>query len=201
MAWVGNKCKKEFRIAENQQYKINETLNTASAGKLSVIGQSNISSVLDANNKALFDLRKESALTLQNVQIISAKSDSGSVIKAINQNSQITIDNGNFIDNIAASSGGVISNSSTNNANKINGIFTANKAGSSGGAIFNQGNINSISGEFTSNHTTNSWATGKVVGGAIANKGGTINSIDADFNSNYSDQYGGAIANFVENSV
>ena len=47
----------------------------------------------------------------------------------------------------------------------------------------------------------NSWATGKVVGGAIANKGGTINSIDADFNSNYSDQYGGAIANFVENSA
>lgn len=195
------KTDKEFRIAENQQYKINETLNTASAGKLSVIGQSNISSVLDANNKALFDLRKESALTLQNVQIISAKSDSGSVIKAINPNSQITIDNGNFIGNIAASSGGVISNSSTNNANTINGIFTANMAGSSGGAIFNQGNINSISGEFTSNHTTNSWATGKVVGGAIANKGGTINSIDADFNSNYSDQYGGAIANFVENSA
>ena len=192
---------KEFHIAENQQYKINETLNTTSAGKLSVIGQSNISSVLDANNKAVFDLRKESALTLQNVQIVSAKSDSGSVIKAINPNSQITIDNGNFIDNIAASSGGVISNSSTNNANKINGIFTANKAGSSGGAIFNQGNINSISGEFTSNHTTNSWATGKVVGGAIANKGGTINSIVADFNSNYSDQYGGAIANFVENKV
>ena len=192
---------KEFHIAENQQYKINETLNTASSGKLSVIGQSNISSVLDANNKALFDLRKESALTLQNVQIVSAKSDSGSVIKAINPNSQITIDNGNFIGNIAASSGGVISNSSKNNANKINGIFTANKAGSSGGAIFNQGNINSISGEFTSNHTTNSWATGKVVGGAIANKGGTINSIDADFNSNYSDQYGGAIANFVENSA
>lgn len=201
--WLGleTSAKKEFRIAENQQYKINETLNTASAGKLSVIGQSNISSVLDANNKALFDLRKESALTLQNVQIISAKSDSGSVIKAINPNSQITIENGNFIGNIAASSGGVISNSSTNKANKINGIFTANKAGSSGGAIFNQGNINSISGEFTSNHTTNSWATGKVVGGAIANKGGTINSIDADFNSNYSDQYGGAIANFVENSA
>ncbi len=201
--WLGleTSTEKEFHIAENQQYKINETLNTTSAGKLSVIGQSNISSVLDANNKALFDLRKESALTLQNVQIISAKSDSGSVIKAINPNSQITIDNGNFIDNIAASSGGVISNSSTNNANTINGIFTANKAGSSGGAIFNQGNINSISGEFTSNHTTNSWATGKVVGGAIANKGGTINSIDADFNSNYSDQYGGAIANFVENSV
>ena len=194
-------AEKEFRIAENQQYKINETLNTASAGKLSVIGQSNISSVLDANNKAVFDLRKESDLTLKNVQIVSAKSDSGSVIKAINPNSQITIDNGNFIDNIAASSGGVISNSSTNNANKINGIFTANKAGSSGGAIFNQGNINSISGEFTSNHTTNSWATGKVVGGAIANKGGTINSIVADFNSNYSDQYGGAIANFVENKV
>lgn len=201
--WLGleTSAEKEFRIAENQQYKINETLNTASAGKLSVIGQSNISSVLDANNKGLFDLRKESALTLQNVQIISAKSDSGSVIKAINLNSQITIDNGNFIDNIAASSGGVISNSSTNNANTINGIFTANMAGSSGGAIFNQGNINSISGEFTSNHTTNSWATGKVVGGAIANKGGTINSIDADFNSNYSDQYGGAIANFVENSA
>ena len=201
--WLGleTSAEKEFRIAENQQYKINETLNTASAGKLSVIGQSNISSVLDANNKGLFDLRKESALTLQNVQIISAKSDSGSVIKAINLNSQITIDNGNFIDNIAASSGGVISNSSTNNANTINGIFTANMAGSSGGAIFNQGNIKSISGEFTSNHTTNSWATGKVVGGAIANKGGTINSIDADFNSNYSDQYGGAIANFVENSA
>ena len=201
--WLGleTSAEKEFRIAENQQYKINETLNTASAGKLSVIGQSNISSVLDANNKALFDLRKESALTLQNVQIISAKSDSGSVIKAINPNSQITIDNGNFISNIAASSGGVISNSSTNNANTINGIFTANMAGSSGGAIFNQGNIDSISGEFTSNHTTNSWATGKVVGGAIANKGGTINSIDADFNSNYSDQYGGAIANFVENSA
>ena len=192
---------KEFHIAENQQYKINETLNTTSAGKLSVIGQSNISSVLDANNKAVFDLRKESDLTLKNVQIVSAKSDSGSVIKAINQNSSITIDNSSFVDNIAASSGGVISNSSTNNANKINGIFTANKAGSSGGAIFNQGNINSISGEFTSNHTTNSWATGKVVGGAIANKGGTITSINAGFNSNYSDQYGGAIANFVENSV
>lgn len=92
-------------------------------------------------------------------------------------------------------------NSSVNGTNTINGTFTANMAGSSGGAIFNQGNINSISGEFTSNHTTNSWATGKVVGGAIANKGGTINSIDADFNSNYSDQYGGAIANFVENSA
>ena len=203
LLWLGleTSAEKEFRIAENQQYKINETLNTASAGKLSVIGQSNISSVLDANNKGLFDLRKESALTLQNVQIISAKSDSGSVIKAINPNSQITIDNGNFIDNIAASSGGVISNSSTNYANTINGIFTANMAGSSGGAIFNQGNINSISGEFTSNHTTNIWVTGKVVGGAIANKGGTINSIDADFNSNYSDQYGGAIANFVENNA
>ena len=119
--WETN-ADKEFHIAKNQQYKINETLNTTSAGKLSVIGQSNISSVLDANNKAVFDLRKESDLTLKNVQIISAKSDSGSVIKAINQNSQITIDNGNFIDNIAASSGGVISNSSTNNANTINGI-------------------------------------------------------------------------------
>lgn len=192
---------KEFHIAENQQYKINETLNTTSAGKLSVIGQSNISSVLDANNKAVFDLRKESDLTLKNVQIVSAKSDSGSVIKAINQNSSITIDNSSFVDNIAAASGGAIFNSSVNGTNTINGTFTANMAGSSGGAIFNQGNINSISGEFTSNHTTNSWATGKVVGGAIANKGGTINSIDADFNSNYSDQYGGAIANFVENSA
>lgn len=192
---------KEFHIAENQQYKINETLNTTSAGKLSVIGQSNISSVLDANNKAVFDLRKESDLTLKNVQIVSAKSDSGSVIKAINQNSSITIDNSSFVDNIAAASGGAIFNSSVNGTNTINGTFTANMAGSSGGAIFNQGNINSISGEFTSNHTTNSWATGKVVGGAIANKGGTINSINADFNGNYSDQYGGAIANFVENSA
>lgn len=99
---------KEFHIAENQQYKINETLNTTSAGKLSVIGQSNISSVLDANNKAVFDLRKESDLTLKNVQIVSAKSDSGSVIKAINQNSSITIDNSSFVDNIAAASGGAI---------------------------------------------------------------------------------------------
>lgn len=192
---------KEFHIAKNQQYKINETLNTTSAGKLSVIGQSNISSVLDANNKAVFDLRKESDLTLKNVQIVSAKSDSGSVIKAINPNSSITIDNSSFVDNIAAASGGAIFNSSVGTNNTINGTFTANMAGSSGGAIFNQGNINSISGEFTSNHTTNSWATGKVVGGAIANKGGTINSINADFNGNYSDQYGGAIANFVENAV
>lgn len=192
---------KEFHIAKNQQYKINETLNTTSAGKLSVIGQSNISSVLDANNKAVFDLRKESDLTLKNVQIVSAKSDSGSVIKAINPNSSITIDNSSFVDNIAAASGGAIFNSSVGTNNTINGTFTANMAGSSGGAIFNQGNIDSISGEFISNHTTNSWATGKVVGGAIANKGGTINTINADFNSNYSDQYGGAIANFVENSA
>ena len=192
---------KEFHIAKNQQYKINETLNTTSAGKLSVIGQSNISSVLDANNKAVFDLRKESDLTLKNVQIVSAKSDSGSVIKAINPNSSITIDNSSFVDNIAAASGGAIFNSSVGTNNTINGTFTANMAGSSGGAIFNQGNIDSISGEFISNHTTNSWATGKVVGGAIANKGGIINSINADFNGNYSDQYGGAIANFVENAV
>ena len=192
---------KEFRIAENQQYKINETLDTVNAGKLSVIGKSNISSVIDVNNKALFDLSKESNLTLKDVRIISAASDRGSVVKAMNPNSSIIIDNASFHNNIAALLGGVLFNASTKNENKINGIFNANMAGSSGGAIYNQGNIDSIEGEFSSNHTTNSWATGKVVGGAIANKGGTINSINANFNSNYSDQYGGAIANFVENSV
>ena len=191
---------KEFRLAANEQYKINKTLNTASKGKLSVIGQSNISSVIDVNNKALFDLSKKSDLTLKDVRIISAVSDRGSVVKAINQNSSVIIDNASFLNNIAAAFGGVLFNASTSNA-KINGIFNANMAGSSGGAIYNQGNIDSIKGEFTSNHTTNSWATGKVVGGAIANKGGTINSITADFNSNYSDQYGGAIANFGENDV
>ena len=192
---------KIFNINANQQYKITETLDTVPAGTLYLIGQSNISSVLDVNNNALLDLRKESDITLQTVQITSAKSDRGSVIKAINPNSSITIDNGVFIGNIAAASGGVIFNLSTIDTNTINGTFTSNMAGSSGGAIHNQGNISSINGEFTSNHTTNSWATGKVVGGAIANKGGTINSISADFNSNYSDQYGGAIANFVENDV
>ncbi len=201
--WLGleTNADKEFRIAENQQYRINETLNTATAGNLYVIGQSNISSVLDADDKGVFELNQASNLTLQDVRVISARSDRGAVIKAINQNSSITINDSSFVDNVAASSGGAIFNSSTNDTNTINGIFTANLAGSSGGAIFNQGNINSICGEFTSNHTTNSWATGKVVGGAIANKGGTINSINADFNGNYSDQYGGAIANFVENKV
>lgn len=192
---------KIFNINANQQYKITETLDTVPAGTLSLIGQSNISSVLDVNNNALFDLRKESDITLQTVQITSAKSDRGSVIKATNPNSSITIDNSVFIGNTAAAFGGVIFNLSTVDTNTINGTFTSNMAGSSGGAIHNQGNISSIIGEFTSNHTTNSWATGKVVGGAIANKGGTINSISADFNSNYSDQYGGAIANFVENDV
>lgn len=201
--WLGleTAVEKEFHLAANEQYKINETLNTASKGKLSVIGTSEISSVIDVNNKALFDLSKESDVTLKDVRIISAASDRGSVVKAINPNSSVIIDNASFHNNSAALFGGVLFNASTGNANTISGIFNANMAGSSGGAIYNQGNIDSIKGEFTSNHTTNSWATGKVVGGAIANKGGTITSINADFNSNYSDQYGGAIANFVENGV
>ncbi|MGN0031579.1 MAG: hypothetical protein ACI37Q_06470 [Candidatus Gastranaerophilaceae bacterium] len=201
--WLGLETAddKEFQIAANQQYKVSEVLNPVPAGKLSIVGASNVSSVLDADNKALFYLDKDSDLTLQNVRIISAKSDSGSVIKAVNQASAITIDNGSFINNVAALFGGVVSNASTKLTNNIKGIFTGNTAGSSGGAIFNQGNINSISGEFNANHTTNSWATGKVVGGAIANKGGTITNINADFTSNYSDQYGGAIANFVESGV
>ncbi len=200
--WLGLETEddKKFQIAANQQYKVTEVLNPVPAGKLSIVGESNVSSVLDADNKALFYLDKTSDLTLSNVRIISAKSDSGSVIKAVNQGSAITIENGSFINNVAALFGGVISNASTKLlTNDIKGIFTGNTAGSSGGAIFNQGNIYSISGEFNANHTTNSWATGKVVGGAIANKGGTITSIHADFYSNYSDQYGGAIANVVEN--
>ena len=98
-----------------------------------------------------------------------------------------------FTGNSAAVNGGAIGNVGSSNTEKaiiesLNAQFTNNSAASNGGAIYNRlGDINSLTGTFTSNTADN--------GGAIYNFSGTINLDNATFVDNGATTAGGAINN------
>ena len=98
-----------------------------------------------------------------------------------------------FTGNSATVNGGAIGNVGSSNTEKaiiesLNAQFTNNSAASNGGAIYNRlGDINSLTGTFTSNTADN--------GGAIYNFSGTINLDNATFVDNGATTAGGAINN------
>ncbi len=72
--------------------------------------------------------------------------------------------------------GGAIYNGTAGTIESIEGDFTSNHSHDNGGAIYNSGTIGNIEGDFTSNYAS--------VGGAIYNSW-TIENIEGDFIANY----------------
>ena len=149
-------------------------------GILTVTGTSSENHpVLDASNYSIFDISNDTNLVLKDLEIKNALSNTnGAVLNITNPNAIVEINNVNFTNNKVSST----------------------SSDYYGGAIYNNGgHITSITGNFTDNSVTTSWAS---YGGAIANKSGTIDFIKGNFKNNYVTAgvnsyqgYGGAIYN------
>lgn len=180
--------------------------DTVAAGDLKISGvSSETPSVLDASGSSIFNIANETNLILKDLDIKNALSNTnGAVLNITNSNATAEITNVNFSNNkISATSsdkgGGGIYNDG-GHITTITGDFTDNSVtstwASSGGAIYNKtGTIDSIKGNFKNNYATGPTSATNSGGGAIANEEGTINKIEGVFEGNSTQRDGGAIAN------
>ena len=182
------------------------TPDVVAGGTLTITGASaETPAVLDASGSSIFNIANETNLILKDLDIKNALSNTnGAVLNITNSNATVEISNVNFSNNkISATSsdkgGGGIYNDG-GHITTITGDFTDNSVtstwASSGGAIYNKtGTIDSIKGNFKNNYATGPTSATNSGGGAIANEEGTINKIEGVFEGNSTQRDGGAIAN------
>ena len=185
---------------------LSQNQDTVAAGDLKISGVSSENpSVLDASGSSIFNIANETNLILKDLDIKNALSNTnGAVLNITNSNATVEISNVNFSNNkISATSsdkgGGGIYNDG-GHITTITGDFTDNSVTSTfasyGGAIYNKtGTIDSIKGNFKNNYATGPTSATNSGGGAIANEEGTINKIEGVFEGNSTQRDGGAIAN------
>ena len=143
---------------DDTTYTVTSNLGNTNSGEFTVIGDKNRGTTVSGDNKySMFNVTKESNLTVSDLTIKDAKASNrgGSVVSSNNENANILLENVNIQSNTSTGNGGAVENISSKDFQIINGNFDGNKSFGNGGAIYTASDMYIFDTDFSNNTEKN----------------------------------------------